>query len=88
MSDVHPAIDDDHRAVQRRLSTSSSSDVKDKTDVERAAALTGEDEREAPAMRGVFDKELLRVVLLIGLAALILGWWISATVLKATRSRW
>ena len=29
-----------------------------------------------------------RVVVLGALAALILGWWISATVLKATRHRW
>lgn len=30
----------------------------------------------------------IRVTLLLGLAALILGWWISATVLKTTRHRW
>lgn len=30
----------------------------------------------------------IRVALLLGLAALILGWWISATVLKTTRHRW
>lgn len=29
-----------------------------------------------------------RPYILIGLAILILGWWISATVLKATRHRW
>lgn len=30
----------------------------------------------------------LRPYILGGLATLILGWWISATVLKATRHRW
>ena len=30
----------------------------------------------------------LRPFILGGLAALILGWWISATVLEATRHRW
>ncbi|KAG6332602.1 hypothetical protein ID866_6480, partial [Astraeus odoratus] len=30
----------------------------------------------------------LRVAFLLGLAVLILGWWISATVLPATRPRW
>ena len=29
-----------------------------------------------------------RPVILTALAALILGWWISSTVLKATRGRW
>lgn len=36
-------------------------------------------------------RELLRRAhpfLLFGLAAVILGWWISATILKATRHRW
>lgn len=30
----------------------------------------------------------LRPFILAGLAALILGWWISATILEATRHRW
>ena len=30
----------------------------------------------------------LRPILLAGLATAILGWWISATILKATRHRW
>jgi concentrative nucleoside transporter, CNT family len=29
-----------------------------------------------------------RPLILFGLATVILGWWISATVLKATRHRW
>ncbi|KIM45131.1 hypothetical protein M413DRAFT_441804 [Hebeloma cylindrosporum] len=42
-----------------------------------------DDEDTAP---GSFDK--FRPYVLIGLALLILGWWISATVLQATRHRW
>jgi CNT family concentrative nucleoside transporter len=42
-----------------------------------------DDEDTAP---GFFDK--FRPYMLIGLALLILGWWISATVLQATRHRW
>lgn len=33
-------------------------------------------------------KPLVNRLLLVGLAALILGWWISATILPATRHRW
>lgn len=87
MTDIHPAADDDHHAVQRKLSTSSSSNVKEKVDVERANALVSEDNKKEGGKGREFDKKL-RVAFLIGLAALILGWWISSTVLKATRDRW
>lgn len=30
----------------------------------------------------------IRLAVLLGLAALILAWWISSTVLRATRGRW
>ncbi|KAI5990338.1 Na+ dependent nucleoside transporter C-terminus-domain-containing protein [Pisolithus marmoratus] len=33
-------------------------------------------------------RKIIRVSFLLATAALILGWWISATVLKATRPRW
>ncbi|KAN0091197.1 Na+ dependent nucleoside transporter C-terminus domain containing protein [Tylopilus felleus] len=78
MADVHPVMNDDNKAVQRKLSSSSSSDAAEKAGVERAD--------EGPQESTLNRK--LRVAFLIGLAALILGWWISATVLKATRDRW
>lgn len=89
MADIHPAADNDHRAVQRKLSASSSANVKEKVDVERANPLVGEDCKEegATGKKTEFEKKL-QVALLIALAALILGWWISSTVLKATRDRW
>lgn len=33
-------------------------------------------------------KPLVNRLLLVGLAALIFGWWVSATILPATRHRW
>ena len=50
---------------------------------EEVVLQKNDDEDTAP---GFFDK--FRPYLLIGLALLILGWWISATVLQATRHRW
>ncbi|KAI6121764.1 Na+ dependent nucleoside transporter C-terminus-domain-containing protein [Pisolithus sp. B1] len=50
------------------------------TDVEN---ITDESSRKQPPRR-----RIIRVALLFATAAVILGWWISATVLKATRPRW
>ncbi|KAF8444663.1 Na+ dependent nucleoside transporter C-terminus-domain-containing protein [Boletus edulis BED1] len=87
MATLHPAVDDGNQVIQRKLSTSSSSDVVEKGGAECANALGENDKEEGPQGR-TFDKEKLRVLFLIGLAALILGWWISSTVLEATRDRW
>ena len=82
MVDIHPAAVSDNQAIQRKLSTSSSSDV-EKVGVECARENDkGEGAEERPV-----DKKL-RALFYIGLAALVLGWWISSTVLKATRGRW
>lgn len=85
MTDIPPAVDDGNQAIQRKLWTSSSSDVVEKVGVERTNAL-GDDKEEGARERAFNEK--LRVLFLVGLAALILGWWISSTVLKATRDRW
>ncbi|KAG6375412.1 Na+ dependent nucleoside transporter C-terminus-domain-containing protein [Boletus reticuloceps] len=87
MATLLPAVDDGNQVVQRKLSTSSSSDVVEKGGAECANALGEDDKEEGPQGR-TFDKKILRVLFLIGLAALILGWWISSTVLEATRDRW
>lgn len=86
MTDTHPAADTGQQAIQRNLSTSSSSNVREKVDAERADTPGENDKKDETQERGFYKK--LRIVLLIGLAALILGWWISSTVLKATRGRW
>ncbi|KAG9316672.1 hypothetical protein JVU11DRAFT_2732 [Chiua virens] len=87
MAEIVPVANDDQRAFQRRLSDSSSSDVKGKADVERAGALVSEDEKGEGARGRAWAKKL-RVGVLIALAALIFAWWVSSTVLKATRGRW
>jgi CNT family concentrative nucleoside transporter len=63
---------------------SSNSAAKEKVAVNDAEILTKNDDEDA--VPGFFDK--FRPHMLIGLALLILAWWISATVLKATRHRW
>ena len=56
--------------------TASDSDVTDNAEVAH--------EKQSPI--GLYPK--FRPYILTALALLILGWWISATVLKATRHRW
>ncbi|KAH9940401.1 Na+ dependent nucleoside transporter C-terminus-domain-containing protein [Epithele typhae] len=57
----------------------------DPTDVEKAAPPAPVDE-DVSGLTKLTRK--YRAVVLAALAALILGWWISATVLQATRHRW
>ncbi|KIJ67838.1 hypothetical protein HYDPIDRAFT_107355 [Hydnomerulius pinastri MD-312] len=91
MADTLPTAQDlEGGLTQRKISTSSSSDIKEKQRVDDhadGARVLEEDEQKREARKAAFDKKL-RVFTLIALAALILGWWISATVLKATRGRW
>ncbi|EGN99964.1 hypothetical protein SERLA73DRAFT_52223 [Serpula lacrymans var. lacrymans S7.3] len=75
--------EDDH--VLQRKSIGSSD--KEKEDVQEQALVLDDAEVEAKS-RKEFSKKKLRVFALVALAGLILGWWISATVLKATRGRW
>jgi len=63
--------------------SSLNSATKEKVVSDAEVLQKNDDEDTAP---GFFDK--FRPYLLIGLALLILGWWISATVLQATRHRW
>ncbi|PAV18909.1 H+ nucleoside cotransporter [Pyrrhoderma noxium] len=82
--------------VQRRTSRHSGSDnsiAKERPVDKEAQILAKEvekDEMEVEAdrdrRRALYQK--FRPFILGGLAALILGWWISATVLQATRHRW
>ncbi|KAG2150409.1 Na+ dependent nucleoside transporter C-terminus-domain-containing protein [Suillus clintonianus] len=82
-------FDAENQFMQRKTSISTTSDEKKATapvvDVE--GDLNGAEKDEETQARKSFDKKL-RVVVLIALAALILGWWISATILTATRGRW
>ena len=59
-----------------------SRDLTDDDDVEVAH---GSEEKRSP---GLYSTLPGHYYILTALALLILGWWISATVLKATRHRW
>ncbi|KIY53041.1 hypothetical protein FISHEDRAFT_33830 [Fistulina hepatica ATCC 64428] len=90
-------VDIEKQAVQRRHSGASSNSVaKEPLGVEalRYDALVAKElekeareVEEAKARRHLFFVRF-RPLILGGVAAIILGWWISATVLKATRHRW
>jgi concentrative nucleoside transporter, CNT family len=55
-------------------------------DAPTSAKDNGDTDAEQERRNALYAK--LRPILLVGLAAAILGWWISATVLEATRHRW
>ncbi|KIK98650.1 hypothetical protein PAXRUDRAFT_656682 [Paxillus rubicundulus Ve08.2h10] len=84
MSETLPATGGDQQVIHRKLQTSSACDVTEKQpteDVEGAPAFV-------KAARTTTSDGKLRVFILVGLALLIFGWWVSATVLEATRGRW
>ena len=73
-----------------RVPSGSSSSLKEKkhADPEQQEAYLAKDtdtEVQTPETR---THSKYRHFILGGLALLILGWWISATILKATRHRW
>jgi len=72
-------------AVQRSSSRSSLSVRKEKAsneDPENIVVISQDDDADKP------PQTKYRPFILGALALLILGWWISATVLRATRHRW
>ena len=70
------------KAVQRTSSLSYSQD-KERALVDSPYVHIEQD----PAKKAAFVYKY-RPFLLTGLALVIFGWWISATILKATRHRW
>lgn len=86
-----PAVDQDpglhrHASAGPRESLSE----KDEKSIHNAKSEPNVTDLEASpnAKDSVEQGSWYRPYILIGLAILILGWWISATVLKATRHRW
>ncbi|KAI0949647.1 hypothetical protein AcW1_009193 [Taiwanofungus camphoratus] len=80
--------------IGRKTSQSSDSSItkekrKDDPEVQPVKeSVTDDDElREEPSLMSVWYTKL-RPLILLALAGTILGWWISSTVLKATRHRW
>jgi CNT family concentrative nucleoside transporter len=82
----HPIKDDDPKenVMQQITSSSSSYEKKDADDPEALAKFQTTEEESAAS---IFYAKA-RPYILGGFAAAILGWWISATVLPATRHRW
>ncbi|KAG1870109.1 Na+ dependent nucleoside transporter C-terminus-domain-containing protein [Suillus subalutaceus] len=83
-------FDAENQFIQRKTSVYTNSDGKQETApvVDAGGDLEGAEEKdEGTQARDTFNKRL-RVVVLIALAALILGWWISSTILTATRGQW
>lgn len=86
-------IDDPPTTLKRSRSASNSSIRKEKASNEQDQELgrveKDEDEdHNVSQMRREVIYQRLRPFILGGLAALILGWWISSTILEATRHRW
>jgi CNT family concentrative nucleoside transporter len=84
------SFDAENQFIQRNTSISTNSDGKQVIApvVDAGGDLESAEEKyEGKQARNTFDKRL-RVFILIALAALILGWWISSTILTATRGQW
>jgi CNT family concentrative nucleoside transporter len=83
----------DKPVVQRAISGSSFSQEKVPADTEKGVVGPptydhhSDDLAESQARRRAFWA-YYKPFVLAGIAAVILGWWISATILKATRHRW
>lgn len=83
-------FDAENQFLQRKTSVSTDSDEKKVAApvVDAGGDVEGAEEKDEGAQaRNSFDRKL-RVIVLIALAALILGWWISSTILTATRGQW
>lgn len=75
--------------IERKISQSSRSSLKEKIK-DDAELQTAKDEAEVASAQSRSHEWYLKLrpLILVALALTILGWWISATVLKTTRHRW
>ena len=76
------------RVLEKSASQSSSASIRNEKEKETppsgdAEALVVDDEGDSSRRHS-----LVRVLTLVGLALLILGWWVSSITLHATRHRW
>lgn len=74
--------------VERKQSTSDSSSVHKRTAADAVEKGSPRENVEETEKHSWTSYERLRPFILISLALLILGWWISSIVLPATRHRW
>lgn len=75
-------------AVERKQLTSESFSVLGNTNFAGVEKETPQEYAEEDKGHSRVSHGRLRPFILVGLALLILGWWISSTVLPATRHRW
>ena len=83
-------VKQDDKPLERPASRASSSSVTKEKDPHRDREVLVEPtkaEEDAEENKVSFTRKY-KPFLLTGLALLILGWWISSTVLRATRHRW
>lgn len=75
--------------IEKRVSHSDVSSVEKRQDHAVSADVANlEDGTEPKPRHSWLTYERLRPYILVAMALVILGWWISATVLPATRHRW
>ncbi|KAG8774358.1 hypothetical protein FRC12_002029 [Ceratobasidium sp. 428] len=82
---------DEEKGIRgRSVESSSLSDKRahDTANVREAHVVADDDEAERQRERRREMYQRARPFILVGLMLLILGWWISATILPATRHRW
>jgi CNT family concentrative nucleoside transporter len=82
MASVAAPPTDERKSPHSTVSIRNEKD-KEKLPTEDAEALVDDNEGDSSRRHS-----LVRVVSLVGLALLILGWWISSITLQATRHRW
>lgn len=83
-------FDVENKFLHRKTSVSTNSDGIRETAhvVNPGSDLESTEEKDEGTQANSTSNKRLRVVVLIALAALILGWWISSTILTATRGQW
>ncbi|CAL1708200.1 unnamed protein product [Somion occarium] len=88
-AETAPEVDIIERKTSRTTGSSITNEKTIDPEVQESKELANDDieVEEARSKREAFYRKY-RPLILGGIAAVILGWWISATVLKATRHRW
>ena len=74
--------------IERKQSASDSSSVRKRTTADGFEKGAPQDDVEETKRHSWASYERFRPFILISLALLIFGWWISSIVLRATRHRW
>ena len=85
---VSTGVKPDENSMQRTISGSFwAADAEKTTDSSACNHIADEELAASQARRAAFWGRY-KTYMLAGIAIVILGWWISSTILKATRHRW